>query len=131
MDKRITFLHSFLGALGAQAIEFASVTSSQVSGTVVYDPIDCEERQDFRWTLPESSSPPEDVLLLAQLIHREQLLDIDKLNITRSELHERFNAYHSCKLEFSSFITVLEALETIEVRMIDDGEETDTYFIHE
>jgi len=47
--KRKQFLTDFLGALGAKEILFSDIGPDTVTGTVVYDPSDPEEHQDFRW----------------------------------------------------------------------------------
>jgi hypothetical protein len=57
MIKRKQFLTDFLGALGAKEILFSDIGPDTVTGTVVYDPSDPEERQDFRWHACEADVP--------------------------------------------------------------------------
>ena len=45
--KRKLFLEAFLGALGAKEILWTDFKPDKVYGTVIYDPDDEEERQDF------------------------------------------------------------------------------------
>jgi hypothetical protein len=144
MFKRLTFLSNFLAALGAFQIEFTTVSDSMVEGTVIYPPdgIDrsCggmfeeweqEERQDFRWRATEADVPRKEVLLLVALIHYRRLLDIDKLRVDRAELRDLFNSFYRLTLDSEQFNAVLNELESIEVPMVDEGEESDIFFIHE
>jgi rubredoxin len=98
---------------------------------LVYDPSDPEERQDFRWHACEADVPSERVCRLAALVHQQSLLDIDKLTVSREELRQVFNQNESVPLSPAECDQILDRLEKVRVRMVDDGEETDTYFIHE
>ena len=129
--KRKEFLAEFLGALGAQRIEWHEDTVSYVSGRVVYDENDPDEFQDFCWHIKENETPNADIYYLAKLINEEKLLSIDKITVKREELGKLYNTKFGRTLTKSEFETILEELERIEVNMVDDGKETDIYFIHE
>ena len=131
MDRRQEFLTEFLGALGAHEIRYLQATPTSISGTVVYDPNDPDEQQDFCWTVGPGHAPSAAVIRLAGLIRTESLLSIDKLRVSRQDLLGRFNAGQDTSYSSQQFTAVLEELLQIEVPMLDDGIESDCYFIHE
>jgi len=131
MDRRREFLVEFLGALGAHEIQHLQVTPTSISGTVVYDPSDPDERQDFWWSVGPKDAPPPAVVRLASIIRADGLLSIDKLRVSRQDLLARFNAGQEPGYTTEQFSAVLEELLQIEVPMLDDGVESDCYFIHE
>ena len=130
MNRKI-FLKEFLGALGAINIKYSKETNDYIIGTVIYDKNDSEEIQEFCWNIREDKTPTVGVLNLAKLINEEKLLDIDKISIPRDELLEKYNNKYKVSLSQDSFNKILEELESIKVVMLDNGKETDIYFIHE
>ena len=131
MDRRQEFLAEFLGALGAREIRHLQVTPTYISGTVVYDPSDPNEQQDFRWSVTPNDAPSSSVIRLAQIIRMDGLLSIDKLQISRQDLLSRFNTGQELACTSEQFSAVLDELLQISVPMLDDGVESDYYFIHE
>jgi hypothetical protein len=129
--KRKAFLYEFLGALGAEQIEWHYENDDFISGKVIYKTDDSEEVQEFRWRKTENEVPPENVRLLAKLLREESLLNIDKIIVTRKELASRYNDVFGVKYTEQEFIKILKILESIEVPMLDNGVETDAFFIHE
>ena len=129
--RRIEFLQEFLGALGAVEIEWHKKTTELISSKVIYDRDTPEQTQEFIWHKSESEVPSQEVIDLIKLIRKKKLLSIDQLVVTRSELRESYNIEYGLKTNEQEFSNVLESLEMIEVSMVDDGKETDAYFIHE
>ncbi|XWN36803.1 MAG: hypothetical protein ROO71_12680 [Balneola sp.] len=134
--KREPFLTEFLGALGAESLTFTIIEKETISGTVHYrqsfDDEDEEDlRQDFRWHMTEENVPSKDVFKLAELINQQNLLDVDQLIISAKELRDRYNKSSNSAFTQQEFNYILGELENVVVRMVDDGEETDSYFIHE
>lgn len=134
--KRESFLTEFLGALGAESLTFTKIERETISGTVHYrQSFDTEEeedlKQDFRWHMTEGNVPGIDVFKLAELIHQQNLLDIDQLIISVEELRDLYNQTCNSVFNQQEFDNILGELENVVVRMVDDGEETDSYFIHE
>jgi len=129
--RRIEFLQEFLGALGAVEIEWNKKTAELISGKVIYDRDDPEETQEFVWHKSESEVPNQEVINLIKLLRKKKFLSIDQLAVTRSELRQSYNIEYGLKTNEQDFSNVLESLEMIEVSMLDDGKETDAYFIHE
>jgi hypothetical protein len=122
--KRKLFLETFLGALGAKQILWIDIQYDKVYRTVVYDPNDDEERQGFVWHMTENNVPNDNVKKLLQFLSENNLIDIDKIITPIDELNIDF-------IDKSEVETFWNDLFDIEVRMIDDGEETDRYFIHD
>lgn len=129
--KRREFLTEFLGALGAENIEWHEETEIFISGRVIYDKNDPEEIQDFCWHKSEDQIPGTHVLELAKLLNKKKLLSIDQISVTREELRSKYNEMYGSNTTELKFIEILEELEKVEVPMVDEGKETDAYFIHE
>ncbi|MBZ4187153.1 hypothetical protein K7B09_12560 [Thermomonas sp. RSS23] len=97
----------------------------------MYDPSDPNEQQDFRWSVTPNDAPSSSVIRLAQIIRMDGLLSIDKLQISRQDLLSRFNTGQELACTSEQFSAVLDELLQISVPMLDDGVESDYYFIHE
>ena len=128
---RKEFLIEFLGALGAVDILWQQATDNLISGTVVYDKDNPEETQAFCWNLSERDVPDISVYNLAALLNKEKLLNIDKIKTTKEILRSLYNETYKPTLTGLQFNSTFEALKDIEVPMVDDGKETDIYFIHD
>lgn len=122
--KRQLFLISFLGAFGAVDILWTDMQIDKIYGTVIYDTSDPDERQDFVWHMTESNVPNDDVKNLVDFLSNKGLINIDKIMTPINEI--KIDFIDNYKLD-----NVWNELFKIEVRMIDDGEETDSYFIHD
>ena len=122
--KRKTFLQSFLGALGAERIIWGDISDDKIYGTVVYDENDPEEQQDFVWYMTENDVPSDEVRKVIDHLSDNNLIDIDKIIIPIEQLKLDF-------IEQSKREKILYEMFNIEVRMIDDREETDRFFIHD
>ena len=129
--KRREFLTEFLGALGAVRIEWHEESENFISGRVIYDKIDLEEIQNFCWHAGEEKTPSTQVFELVKLLNKKKLLSIDQISVSREDLRVGYNEMYGLKTTEPEFIKILEELEEIEVPMVDDGKETDAYFIHE
>ena len=122
--KRQLFLKSFLGALGTVEILWTDIQIDKIYGTVIYDISDPQERQDFVWYMTENNVPNDDVRNLVEYLSKNRLIDIDKIMTPINKLQIDF-------IDKSKLENVWNELFDIEVRMMDDGEETDSYFIHD
>jgi hypothetical protein len=128
---RKQFLIEFLGALGAKEIQWHKETNTSLSGSVIYEIDYPEEVQEFIWHVQESESPSEGVRKLAELLNEKHLLSIDQISVSRCELRNLYSIKLGRVVPENEFIAILETLESIEVPMVDEGKETDVYFIHE
>lgn len=129
-SKRKEFLKSFLSALGAAEVKFSHVSDVLIEGTVIYVEDDPEERQDFSWTATENDAPPKRVMEIVKVIQKENLIDIDRLRVSEDHLYDRTRKIFSNGLSRQEFDIGLKELLSIQIPMVDDGIETDIYFIH-
>ena len=74
--------------------------------------------------MDESNVPGDDVRKLLLFLSENNLIDIDKINEPIEELNIDF-------IDKNKIEAVWNELFDVEVRMVDDGEETDRYFIHD
>lgn len=134
--RRRRFLEEFLGALGAVQIHWREVSEDAVSGIVEYEHLppdgDWDDwLQGFCWHMTEQNAPGERVRILAEMLHRKNLLHSDRIKLARPALREAYCEYTGEDINDGEFLMVLNELLGVVVRMIDDGRETDIYFIHE
>lgn len=129
--KRIEFLKLFFQALRARDISIKEVSSTYVDGTVIFDPLDSEELQDFRWNFSEANAIPDELTKLVKLIADQQLLRSDKLNVTQEKLTNLFNSSYDLNSSLEDIERLLKQLFAIRVEMVDDDKETDFFFIHQ
>lgn len=122
INKRVVFLDSFLRLFGADRIEWLNVNHNKVLGTVIY--VDAE-RQDFCWYMLEDNVPEENILELIKVINDKGFVNIDRLTISPENLFKETGW-----TDFNHFISLLNVLLQVEVKMLDNGEETDSYIIH-
>ena len=128
---RKEFLTEYLSALGAVDILWHKELDDYISGTAVYDLNDPEETQDFCWHKSEQEVPDNIICNMVSLLKNNNFLDSDKIKVSRETLHAQYNKVFNTSLSTKQFTLAIEALERIEVPMIDEGKETDIYFIHE
>lgn len=128
---RKQFLKEFLSALGAKEIQWLNESDKSISGKVLYEIYDPEEVQEFIWNIREAEVPSEEVRKLAELLNEYNLLSIDQIRVSRFELRTLYSKQQGRVVSESEFITILETLKSIRVSMLDEGKETDFYFIHE
>ena len=122
-SKRLNFLKSFLKIYGVEKIELTNVTLDSISVIAIYDENDPEERQEFIWHISEKEVPSPELNILIDKIVAEKWHNGDKISEHIEDLEfEEFN--NSTKNK------ILTELFDVEIRMVDDGEETDTYWVH-
>jgi len=131
MTRREDFLRSFLGALGARELIITRTAPDLIEGIVIYNPDDPEERQGFRWRASDAEVPAQPIHDLATLLRDHRLLDVDRIRISREKLRDLYLRIYDPNVSVSQFDEILDALEALEIPMVDEGEETDRYFIHE
>tara|TARA_R100001369_G_scaffold73411_4_gene101972 strand:- start:1750 stop:2130 length:381 start_codon:yes stop_codon:yes gene_type:complete len=122
-SKRLNFLKSFLKLYGVEKIELTNVKSESISGIAIYDETDPEERQDFIWHKTENEVPSLELNNLIEKIVAEKLHRGDKISEQIEEME--FSVFNNEIKE-----KILNELFDVKIRMVDNGEETDTYFVH-
>jgi len=122
-SKRLNLLKSFLKLYEVEKIELTNESTNSISGIAIYDESDPEERQEFIWHITEDEIPSLELNILIEKIVAEKWHNGDKItkDITEIEFLEFDNETRD-KMEFELF--------KINIRMVDDGEETDSYFVH-
>lgn len=122
-SKRLKFLESFLKLYEVDKIELINETVDSISGIAIYDESDGEERQEFIWYMYENEVSSKELNILIEKIVSKKWHDGDKVS------------NHIENYEFSEFSNetrdeILDELFNVNIKMIDDGVETDSYFVH-
>ena len=122
-SKRLNFLKSYLKLYSVEKIELTNETLDSISGIAIYDENAPEERQEFIWRKSETEIPSPELNILIEKIVAEKWHNGDKIS------------EHIEDLEFEEFDNstkekLLTELFDVQIRMVDNGEETDSYFVH-
>jgi hypothetical protein len=120
----IDFLMSFFFLFKAQ-IEEAKIIDDKVTGIVGWE--DEEDRQDFSWTIVANWILLPKAKLLCDYLNDNNLVNGDFVIISEEELISRLIISNWNKEDAMSCI---DFLFSIEVKMIDDNKETDSFFLH-
>jgi len=122
--KRLKFLKSYLKLFGVEKIELTNETLESISGIAIYeDEIDPEDRQEFIWHKTESEVPSAELKILIEKIVAEKWHNGDKISEHIEELD--FTEFDNSTKE-----KILNELFEVRIRMIDNGEQTDSYYVH-
>jgi hypothetical protein len=122
-SKRLIFLKSFLKLHGVVKIELNEQNENSIVGVAIYDENDSDERQEFIWHISENKVPPIELNIIIERIVSEKWHNGDKLTKDINEIEfTEFDNETKNRMEYELF--------EINVKMIDDGEETDSYFVH-
>lgn len=122
-SKRLNFLNSFLKLFEVVKIELIEQNEKSIRGIAVYDENDPEEIQEFIWYKTENGVPPIELNILIDKIVSEKWHNGDKIS------------KHVEKMEFTEFNNetrdkILDELFDVKIRMVDESEETDSYWVH-
>ena len=124
VHRRQIFLESFLSLYGVGKVEITKFDFDKVIGIAIHD--DNGDTQEFCWYMQEDKVPSNDLLEMIQLIKRNNYNKTDKIIISPDELYKQLA--WSDKTRFDK---TYDELFEVEVKMIDDGEETDSFFMHD
>jgi len=122
-SKRLSFLKSFLKLYEVKKIELTNEAIDSISGIAIYDENERDEKQEFIWHKTENEVPSFELNILIEKIVAEKLHNGDKISEQIEEI------------EFAEFNNelkekTLNELFNVEIKMLDNGEETDSYFVH-
>ena len=123
-DKRQIFLEHFLGLYQVDSVEITNAEIDKIFGNAIY--LDDDDKQEFCWHMTEQNVPTDDLVQLIQVIKDNKFNRTDKIIVTADTIFEK-----SGWSDRTKFNTIYAKLFDIEVKMIDDGKETDSYFLHD
>jgi len=123
-DKRQKFLNTFLGLYGVDNIEITEFDKEKICGIAIY--LDDENTQEFCWHMTEDNVPSDDLIELIQIIKNNEFNITDKVIVSPDELFKKTKW-----TDRNKFDKTFDELFEVEVKMIDDGEETDSFFMHD
>jgi hypothetical protein len=120
----INFLQTFFILFHA-TIENVAIEGSIITGIVKWK--GKEDTQAFSWNIPSSSEQFPNTVALINYLSENNLVSIDKIIISEDSLISRLKeiGWDSQKIN-----TSLHSLCSINVPMVDNGERTDSFFIH-
>ena len=124
-NKRKIFLEAYLRIFGAQDIKWTEFENSKICGTVIYDENDPEEQQDFCWHMNEENVPSNKAIEFINILLKHNYMNGDKLIVSLDEVFKKTN-----EKDFEQFELVMDELFNVGVDMVDDGVESDCFYIH-
>jgi hypothetical protein len=122
--RRERFLETFFVALGARKILWTNKNDDSISGIILFDLINSEERQEFIWHMTENEVPNDQIKDLITFLTKNQLIDRDKVKLPIKEI-----AVPNCDIKTKE--KIFNILFKIKVNMIDNGIESDFFCIHD
>ena len=122
---RQIFLEEFLKLYGVKKVIYTQVANDKITGTAIYDLDDPDEIQDFCWHMIDENVPSEKVLEIIKIVTENNWCDIDRISISEDELFAKIK--WTDRNQFDKFFA--EIFE-VKIRMVDEGKETDTFFVH-
>ena len=122
-NKINDFLNAFAGLFGAKW-EPDTVTVERAEGFFLWPD---GERQRVRWYCMEDETSLEDMTRLCTYLTRNKWVRSDKIIINEEELLQNLRDNKILKAPAQD---VWEHLLQTEIKMIDEGEETDSFFLH-
>lgn len=120
----IKFLKSFFNLFNAK-IENYKIVDKGIFGTVCW--LNEDEGQDFYFKEKFHPSVLYNVMVLCDFIFENKLVDGDRIIISETEMLQKLK-YQKWNEEEAK--EAINNLCDIEVKMLDEGEETDSFFIH-
>ncbi len=123
-DIVIRFLKSFFRIFSAE-IETVNIEGGRVVGCIAWD--NEEEKQDFSWNISEVKKDFEEIIRLIDYLIMNNLIEIDMIIISKELLTQKLV---DSGWEQENVSTSINSLCSITISMIDEGEETDSFFIH-
>ncbi len=123
--RRQKFLEEFLKLYRVEKVEYTKVEDEKIIGIAIYDTNNSEEKQEFCWHMSEEKLPSESTLKLIQIINENGWCDIDKITVSKKELFQKLK-WNNEKLFNEAFAELFD----VEINMLDNGEETDSFFVH-
>lgn len=121
--KRLNFLKTYLKLFGVKEIELINETEYSIKGIAIYDEFIPEEKQEFIWYISEKEVPSNELKLIIEEIIENKLHLNDKIT-------DKFDKFEFSGTKSKNIDELINQLYSIEIKMIDNGEETDSFFVH-
>lgn len=119
------FIKSYLAIFGAH-IELFTVRNDNVYGMIGWSGE--EEKQDFLWEINHNENNLFGLILLCDYLINNKLIRGDVLLKSEEELISILES--GLRWNKEKVVSKLNDLLDIEIKMIDEGEETDSFFLH-
>ena len=124
MEKYVArFLCSFFQLFQCYLLEI-KISDGKVEGVVCYE--DFHDIQQFIWNYNHDNSI-EDAIALAEILWQEKLINGDKIIVTEEDIKK---ILHEKKWSEETISNSINFLLNVRVNMIDNGEVTDSFFVH-
>ena len=118
------FLDSFFSLFEAKT-EIIKIENNAVLGTVSWE--NEEDTQDFKWSKPFDDDTLIALTDLCVYLLKNELLVGDRIRIMEELLFERLK---NVGWPINKVKKAIDALMSLEIKMLDEGKETDSFFIH-
>ncbi len=124
MEKYVArFLCSFFQLFQCYLLEI-EISDGKVEGVICYE--DFHDIQQFIWNYNHNNSI-EDAIALAEILWQEKLINGDKIIVTEEDIKK---ILHEKKWSEETISNSINFLLNVRVNMIDNGEVTDSFFVH-
>ncbi|HUW47043.1 MAG TPA: hypothetical protein VMW50_14805 [Dehalococcoidia bacterium] len=120
----VEVLLSFVHLIGANVIKY-DFDNMRLHGTIGWE--DEEDTQDFEWTPPDQGFNPEGCVRLIEYIASQRLLHGDRFLVSRQSLEQTLARAGWTICDVNSAI---DSICSIRIHMIDEGEVSDSFFVH-
>lgn len=110
--------------MGAKKILWIAENEDSIWGTVIYSRGDPDEKQDFVWHMTENNVPNDNIVDLLTYLTSKNLIYNDHITVPIEEIDIP-------GMDKETMNTLFNELFGVVVNMIDNGEETDIFFMHD
>ena len=118
------FLNSFFKIFDAK-LDITGIVNNAVYGTLNWE--DEDDEQDIKWTKSLNDKDIELLTELCDFLLHNKLVRGDKINVAEDSLLEKLLA-NDWTIEKAK--RAIECLMDLEVKMLDNDKETDSFYIH-
>ena len=124
-SKKKHFLDTFFLLFKAKILSIEEVKKDDIYGSLYWEGE--EDTQDFRWVNFFNEEALSELKKICEFILKHDLNDNDRILISEEKLKEKLIA---SGWSSETAARSIRYLMIISIKMIDEGEETDSFFIH-
>ena len=117
-------MEHYFKIFGMEKLEWIDESKNSIRGIVIYDTSDFDERQEFVWNKSENEIPSEKLNFLIDKLISEKLLIGDKLIKPTAEIE-------LTEFDNSTKEKLFAELFDVGINMVDNGKETDIFYVHD